>query len=101
MDSFLELATKAANRVSVVSGFIADNPPEKQDLIRDAFRCTQDLQFQLSQSGQADEVARFLDRPDGCIKKTDEAWPSFVAGQIAKLQEASLLQKRSKKSVTT
>lgn len=92
MELFLEKSVSATNRVAILQGFLPDNPPNKQDLVSDAFRVTQELLMDLSQTGHGDEVARYLKKDQPFVGP--DHWETFVADQVSSLQQLSLLQKQ-------
>ena len=90
-------ACHAANRVDVAVGFVTGSTASdaSKACVLDAFKVTEELLLEVSQSGQRDEFTRYLASSNGPFvdrQSTDE-WVKFLLGQIKLWHGANLTQK--------
>ncbi len=94
MQEIQDRASNAANRVDVAVGFVAGSTATSvPNCILDAFRVTENLLLDISQSGQRDEFLRFLAAGHEALDHQGADWKPFVDDQIKLWHKTKLNQK--------
>jgi len=90
-------ACHAANRVDVAVGFVSGSTASDaaKACVLDAFKVTEELLLDISQSGQRDEFTRYLSGNNAPFvnRQSTDDWVKFLLGQIKLWHAANLTQK--------